>query len=277
MSTIKIQPNSAGSGTFSLASPSSNVSRTLTLPDSTGVLLNDLSSLASNKLTGALPAIDGSALTGLPSGAHEIWFPSSWTSPNASYTSSTTWTKPAAVTDAHTVWFYMIGGGGGGGYPSEGREDGGAGGAAMLVCASGASLPSSVTLTIGAGGAAGDYGGNTSITVNGVPFNALGGPRGNNNLGAGSERNGSNGSTYGRNLTAAHSNGALGIAYDFSVFGYFGAGGGRKNSDGGGNIAGGFLGGSGGTRWNNGNAPGGGGGAEGSGANGAIYIFWGLA
>jgi len=65
MSTIKIQPNSSGSGTFSLASPGSNTSRTLTLPDSTGVLLNDLSSLASNKLTGALPAIDGSALTGV--------------------------------------------------------------------------------------------------------------------------------------------------------------------------------------------------------------------
>ena len=76
-------------------------------------------------------------------GAGSVWFPSSWTSPNASYTSSTTWTKPAAVTDAHTVWFYMIGGGGGGGSPSEGREDGGGGGNAVLVCASGASLPSS--------------------------------------------------------------------------------------------------------------------------------------
>ncbi|MDB4439176.1 hypothetical protein N9155_00085 [bacterium] len=65
MSNITIQPNASGTGTFSIASPNSNTSRTLTLPDTTGVLLNDASSLASGKLTGALPAIDGSALTGV--------------------------------------------------------------------------------------------------------------------------------------------------------------------------------------------------------------------
>ena len=105
-------------------------------------------------------------------GAGSVWFPSSWTSPNASYTSSTTWTKPAAVTDAHTVWFYMIGGGGGGVAASGGREDGGVGGNAVLVCASGASLPSSVTFTIGSGGSPGSGGLSTSITVNGVAFSA---------------------------------------------------------------------------------------------------------
>ena len=68
MSNITIQPNVSGSGTFSIASPNSNTSRTLTLPDTTGVLLNDASSLASGKLTGALPAIDGSALTGVSGG-----------------------------------------------------------------------------------------------------------------------------------------------------------------------------------------------------------------
>ena len=65
MSNITIQPNGSGTGTFSIASPNSNTNRTLTLPDTTGVLLNDASSLASGKLTGALPAIDGSALTGI--------------------------------------------------------------------------------------------------------------------------------------------------------------------------------------------------------------------
>ena len=65
MSNITIQPNASGTGTFSIASPNSNTSRTLTLPDTTGELLNDASSLASGKLTGALPAIDGSALTGV--------------------------------------------------------------------------------------------------------------------------------------------------------------------------------------------------------------------
>jgi hypothetical protein len=210
-------------------------------------------------------------------GGSAIWFPSSWTSPSASYTSSTTWTKPAAVTDAHTVWFYMIGGGGGGGAPSGGREDGGGGGNAVLVCAFGASLPSSVTLTIGSGGSAGSAGNSTSITVNGVAFSAAGGIRGRNNLSSGQEQSGPNGSSSGKNFAASYSSGGLGVAYDFSISGYFGAGGGRSNADGGGNIAGGFLGGSGGRRWQVGNAPGGGGGAEYSGASGGIYIFWGLA
>ena len=65
MSKIALTPNASGTGTFTLASPNSSTSRTLTLPDTTGVLLNDASSLASGKLTGALPAIDGSSLTGI--------------------------------------------------------------------------------------------------------------------------------------------------------------------------------------------------------------------
>ena len=68
MSKIALTPNASGTGTFTLASPNSSTSRTLTLPDTTGVLLNDASSLASGKLTGALPAIDGSSLTGMLSG-----------------------------------------------------------------------------------------------------------------------------------------------------------------------------------------------------------------
>ena len=71
MSNITIQPNASGTGTFSIASPNSNTSRTLTLPDTTGELLNDASSLASGKLTGALPAIDGSALTGVGSTTYD--------------------------------------------------------------------------------------------------------------------------------------------------------------------------------------------------------------
>ena len=67
MSKIALTPNASGTGTFTLASPNSSTSRTLTLPDTTGVLLNDASSLASGKLTGALPAISGSSLTSLTS------------------------------------------------------------------------------------------------------------------------------------------------------------------------------------------------------------------
>jgi len=69
MSKITLTPNAAGTGTFTLASPNSNTNRTLTLPDSAGELLTSGSTLSSANLTGALPAIDGSSLTGLTAGA----------------------------------------------------------------------------------------------------------------------------------------------------------------------------------------------------------------
>jgi hypothetical protein len=67
MSKITLTPNAAGTGTFTLASPNSDTNRTFTLPDSTGDLLTSESTLSSDKLTGALPAIDGSSLTSLTS------------------------------------------------------------------------------------------------------------------------------------------------------------------------------------------------------------------
>ena len=65
MSKISFQPNAVGSGTFTIASPNSGTNRTLTLPDETGTVLTAASSLAAANLTGALPAIDGAALTSL--------------------------------------------------------------------------------------------------------------------------------------------------------------------------------------------------------------------
>ena len=65
MSKISLTPNASGTGTFTITSPDSNTNRTLTLPDADGALLSDTSSLVSSNLTGALPAIDGSALTGI--------------------------------------------------------------------------------------------------------------------------------------------------------------------------------------------------------------------
>ena len=57
MSKIALTPNASGSGTFTIASPNSDTDRTLTLPDEAGTVLTS---------GGALPAIDGSALTNLP-------------------------------------------------------------------------------------------------------------------------------------------------------------------------------------------------------------------
>lgn len=51
MTKIVVQPNASGTGTFTIAAPNSNNTRTLTLPDETGTLLTS---------TG-----DGSALTGV--------------------------------------------------------------------------------------------------------------------------------------------------------------------------------------------------------------------
>lgn len=65
MSKIALKPNDSGTGTFTLESPNSNTDRTFVLPDSTGDLLTTTSSLDAGKLTGALPAIDGSSLTGV--------------------------------------------------------------------------------------------------------------------------------------------------------------------------------------------------------------------
>ena len=67
MSKVVIQGNASGTGNFTLTAPNSNTDRTLTLPDDTGTLLTSASSLAAGNLSGALPAIDGSALTGVDS------------------------------------------------------------------------------------------------------------------------------------------------------------------------------------------------------------------
>jgi hypothetical protein len=46
MSKVSLAGNASGTGIFTIASPNSNTDRTLTLPDSTGTLLNSSSSIA---------------------------------------------------------------------------------------------------------------------------------------------------------------------------------------------------------------------------------------
>ena len=45
MSKIALSGNASGTGTFTIASPNSSTDRTLTLPDSTGTILNDQSNI----------------------------------------------------------------------------------------------------------------------------------------------------------------------------------------------------------------------------------------
>jgi hypothetical protein len=65
MSKVKIQGNASGTGVVTLTAPNTNTDRTITLPDSTGSILDSTSTLDATKLSGNLPAIDGSALTGV--------------------------------------------------------------------------------------------------------------------------------------------------------------------------------------------------------------------
>ena len=74
MSRITLAPNASGTGTLTVAAPNTNTDRTLTLPDVTTTLVGTDAtqtltnkSIAASQLTGALPAIDGSALTGIAS------------------------------------------------------------------------------------------------------------------------------------------------------------------------------------------------------------------
>ena len=75
MSRITLAPNASGTGTLTVAAPNTNTDRTLTLPDATTTLVGTDAtqtltnkSIAASQLTGALPAIDGSALTGIATG-----------------------------------------------------------------------------------------------------------------------------------------------------------------------------------------------------------------
>jgi hypothetical protein len=71
MSKVKIEGNASGTGTLTIAAPNTNTDRTLTLPDGAGEILTDATGLTSSSslnaanLTGTLPAIDGSNLTGI--------------------------------------------------------------------------------------------------------------------------------------------------------------------------------------------------------------------
>ena len=78
MSNIVLQPNSSGTGSITIATPNTNTDRTLNIPDVAGnfVTTGDSSTvtnamiasgISSSKLTGALPALDGSALTSISS------------------------------------------------------------------------------------------------------------------------------------------------------------------------------------------------------------------
>ena len=66
MASIKLTGDT--SGVITVSAPAEAGTNTLTLPATTGTILDTNSALVSSKLTGALPAISGAALTGIDSG-----------------------------------------------------------------------------------------------------------------------------------------------------------------------------------------------------------------
>lgn len=96
------------------------------------------------------------------------------------FTASGTWNKPAGLDDDTMVFVEAWGGGGGGG--SSGGSGGGGGGAWIGHWFRLADLPSSIAVTVGAGGAVNTSGGNTSF---GALLVAYGGGRAGNNNNSG--------------------------------------------------------------------------------------------
>jgi hypothetical protein len=100
----------------------------------------DITALAASKLTGALPAISGAALTNLPGGGLGGF---------ETFTSSGTWNYSAAGSPAN-VWVCLQGGGGGAAREKDPRAAGGGAGGTIMwrkIAVNG-----NVSVTIGAAG-----------------------------------------------------------------------------------------------------------------------------
>jgi hypothetical protein len=215
------------------------------------------------------------------------------------YTASGTWTKPAGLADNR---FVLIEGWGGGGGGANGAGAGGGGGGAWLSrWVRAADLGATVTVTIGAGGAVGAAGGNTTF---GTILTVYGGGRGGHSgsTGAGGGGGGTNevgangGATTGGagGFLGGGGGGNVGAAGSNALSEHGGGGGGAGNAGGAGSAggravrAGGGGGGSGGTNGAGGvslyggnggaggvagSAPSGGGGGNAAGARGELRIW----
>lgn len=224
------------------------------------------------------------------------------------FTASGTWTKPVGLEDDRMIVVELWAGGGGGGNGGAAGGGGGGGGGYSRIELRAADVPSSVSVTIGAGGGATVSGGDTTF---GTLATAYGGAAGANSSG----NNGGNGGTGGGETQSGPSGGrsgggsggagstTLGVAGNpgssaLSIWGggggggggqgggasnggngghsvYGGAGGGGRNGNGGGNGSGGTSarGGNGGAAGVAGSAPAGAGGAGAAGARGEARIW----
>lgn len=238
------------------------------------------SAVTANKIANAsIVATTKLSATGTKNATTFLRGDNTWASPPAggggsasyqSFTSSGTWTKPAS---GAVAFIECWGGGGGGGKWASGSVGGagGGGGAAVVKWLQTSTLPASVTVTIGSGGAGAsstNNGANGGTTSFGSYLTALGGGGG-----SGYSTAGIGGAPAGgtfNTLTVYHGgNGAESDGAGFSSY-YGGGGGGSRNGAGGQSVAGG----NGGAGTTGSGAPGqqpgggGGGGKSGSGGKG---------
>jgi hypothetical protein len=256
LSKIAISGNPSGTGTFTIASPNSDVDRTFSLPDASGTVATTADISAATSATDV-----------------------------QTFDTSGTWTKPSSGSMARIqVW----GGGGGGarnGSAVGNGSSGGGGGGYNEVTVPLSILGSSVSITIGAGGTGrtgstgdgneggssqfgtliGASGGSGGITLSssvsgGVPFKAetttpinsgtgifSGGDSNRATSGGGSVFGGGGGGGSGTNLTTTNTGGISGYAGDggeggaspsfLNGYAPSGGGGGRNNNLDGGNGA----------------------------------------
>jgi hypothetical protein len=225
------------------------------------------------------------------------------------FTASGTWTKPSGLDPNRMITVELWGAGAGGGAGGTAGSGGGGGGAYVRLEMRAADLPSSVSVTIGAGGSVGASGGNTSFGSLATAFGgssgggASGTTGGAGGTGAGELEAGSAGGRIGGgaggaggvnggNINGTAGNGAgtiwggggggggcaastpsNGGPGGRAVFGG-GGGGGRQNGAGAAGTGGLSLrGGNGGNASVAGSAPGGGGGSDAAGARGEVRVW----
>jgi len=95
MSKVKIEGNASGTGTLTISAPNTNTDRSLTLPDGAGEIV-----VSSG---GALPALDGSALTGISGGkVLQVVTATDTTTTNTSSTSFVATGLTASITPSST-------------------------------------------------------------------------------------------------------------------------------------------------------------------------------
>ena len=165
----------SSSGTITVQAAAVAGNNTATLPAGTGTVIETVTNMAANPVTGT------------PSSSNFLRGDGTWATVSASgqllrapqiLTSGTSYTTPVGC---NNIYVEVVGGGGGGGAGTGGNNlNGGAGGGGGYAAKyySGVSPSTAYTYAIAAGGAAASAGGSTSFTALGVTITANGGGAG---------------------------------------------------------------------------------------------------